>query len=139
MIAPTGTTHFAIPGTDDQIRQTADSLLDIYRQLGLTDRQVSSLKLALDEAVSNAVHHGHGGDHARTVGIDCEWNPEAVTITVTDQGQGFNWHRMLNPTCKTNLLKDCGRGLYIISAIMSGVSFNETGNQIRMTLSREEC
>jgi len=139
MIAPSGTTHFAIPGTGDHIRQVADALLDIYRQLGLADRQVSALKLALDEAVSNAVNHGHGGDCTRQVGIDCEWNAGAVTLTVTDQGQGFNWRRVPNPTCNANILKDCGRGLYIISAIMSGVSFNEKGNQISMTLKRDEC
>jgi len=139
MLAAAGTTHFAIPGTGEQIQHVADSLQEIYQELGLTGKQVSSLKLALGEAISNAVCHGHGGDRSRQVAIDCEWNPAAVTLTVTDQGQGFNWRRVPNPTCGANLLKDCGRGLYIISAIMSGLTFNEAGNQIRMTLKREQC
>ena len=129
--------HFAIPGADEQIRQMAAGLEDLYRNLNLSEHQVVALRLALDEAVTNAVKHGHCGDRAKEISVDCEWNPAAIVITVTDQGNGFNCKRLPDPTRRGNLLKDCGRGIHIISAIMSDVQFSDTGNQIRMMLNRE--
>ena len=130
--------HFATPGTDDQIRQMAAGLDDLYRNLDLPERQVVALRLAFDEAVTNAVKHGNSGDRAKPITVDCEWNPAAIVMTITDQGNGFKCKRLPDPTRRCNLLKDCGRGLYIISAIMSDVQFNDAGNQIRMTLKRAE-
>ncbi len=140
MITPSGAKHFLIPGTPEKTREMAGTLLELYRGLELSDKQTSALKLALDEAVTNAVTHGHGGDRSKEITVRCEWTPDSVALTVSDQGKGFNCKKLPNPTKRSNLMKECGRGLYIISAIMSSVSFNEKGNEIRMTLDRKaEC
>jgi len=132
-----GSRQFLISGSNEHVLQLANSLLELYHSLGLTEKQISALKLALDEALTNAIVHGHGGDRTKLIRVDCEWNPAEVSIIVADNGPGFNCTKVPNPTSGCNLLKECGRGLYIISAIMARMSFNDKGNEIRMTLSRQ--
>jgi len=134
-----GFRQFLISGSCEHVKQLAASLLALCQSLGLNDRQTSALRLALDEAVTNAIVHGHGGDRSKLIRVDCQWTPSEITVTVADQGPGFNGSELPNPTRACNLLKESGRGLYIIFAIMSRVAFNDKGNEIMMTLSRHEC
>jgi len=139
MIEETGARQFLITGTARDVGQAAESLIEVYRGLLLGNEQISALRLALDEALSNAIRHGHHGDVTKEIRVDCFWDPAKVRLVVTDQGEGFNCRLVPDPTSCRNLLKECGRGLYIISAIMSDVSFNEKGNRISMTLNRTTC
>ena len=139
MIEPSGTRVFTIPGAPEKIEEMAANLLGLYVMLSLGEREVSALRLALDEAVTNAVKHGHQGDRTKVISVVCEWRPDAIVLTVTDQGSGFNCRRLPNPTCRRNLMKECGRGLYIITTIMTEVAFNDKGNEIRMTLRRGDA
>ena len=134
-----GSKQFLISGSCEHVKQLAVSLLAVYQSLGLNDRQASALKLALDEAVTNAIVHGHRGDRSKLIRVDFVWSPSEITVTVADQGPGFNCSELPNPTRSCNLLKEGGRGLYIISAIMNHVAFNDKGNEIRMTLNRQGC
>lgn len=132
-----GAVNFEIPGECDKVCMTAQELVKIYRELELTQSQIDSLQLALDEAVTNAIEHGHKGDRSKTVRIDCSWDADAVHLSVTDHGSGFDCAALPDPTFNKNILKESGRGLYIISAIMNDVHFNEKGNTIYMTLNRK--
>jgi len=133
-IPASGLRTFDIPGTTEQIQAVARQLVELYTRLKIPEEKICSLKLALDEAVTNAVEHGHGGDCSRNIRITCRWKPGWVTLTVGDQGNGFDLGGVADPTTKANLLKESGRGLYIIASIMSDVTFNDKGNEISMTL-----
>ena len=140
MIPESGAKHFRILGICEEIRKVAEELVRHYRKLDVSEEKTCALRLALDEAVSNAVKHGHYDNRAREIRIDCEWTPQEIRLIVADEGEGFEREHVPDPTTRDNLQKESGRGLYIISSIMSEVSFNEAGNEIRMTLKREgEC
>jgi len=136
MTPDSGKKRFVTCGTCDAVTQTSDALVELYESLGLSHEHITNLRLAFDEAVSNAVMHGHCGECERKIRIDCEWDDAAVTLVVADQGPGFDVKDVPDPTLRSNLLKESGRGLCIIRSIMSEVSFNDKGNEIRMTLKR---
>jgi len=140
MTSPSGSKTFCIPGATEQIQAAAGQLVELYAQLGISREKISSLRLAFDEAVMNAVKHGHCGDCSLEICITCEWTPRSVTLIVKDQGNGYNPTCVLDPTRPANILKESGRGLYILTSIMSEISFNDKRNEIRMMLRTDsEC
>ena len=138
MTTDSGSRQFLITGACEAISETARTLVRLYEELGLANEKVRALRLAFDEAVSNALKHGHCGDRSQKITIDCRWDDRNITLVVADQGPGFCCHDVPNPTLRNNLFRESGRGLYIIKSIMSDVCFNDKGNEIRMTLTRKE-
>jgi serine/threonine-protein kinase RsbW len=105
------------------------------RVLGYPGKDLFAVLLALEEAVVNAFRHGHGGDPAKAIQVRYVVNPAEVLIEVADQGQGFHPDRVRDPLAWENLDRPCGRGLFLMRAYMSWVSYNREGNQV--TLARQ--
>lgn len=119
--------------------------------------------VAIEEALLNAVIHGNlevsselrlrddnsYGDLIdqrqvsppfcdRTVEVIYEWDSEKTTITVRDQGQGFDVDLLPDPTDPANLLKPSGRGVLLMRAFMDEVDFNNRGNEVRLVKYRDD-
>lgn len=101
------------------------------------DASKFALRIAYEEAMSNAFRHGHAGLAATTpVQVSYCIDPETVEITVEDQGPGFDPGAIPDPTLDENLAKPGGRGIMLIRAYMSEVSFHRDGRQLRMVYRR---
>src|SRR6266853_2784652 len=91
--------------------------------------------MALREATANAVIHGSGEKSYKRayvyVGCRCYLDGE-VSITVRDEGQGFNSEEVANPTTPENLRFTHGRGIYLMKRLMDKVSFEDGGSAVRM-------
>ena len=84
-------------------------------------------RLLLREALLNAVIHGCGKDDSLTVRVDVSCDDAALTMTVTDDGPGFEWGER---GLEVNILGDGGRGLPLMRIYSDAVEFNDRGNQI---------
>jgi len=93
-----------------------------------------AVRLAVQEAIANAFHHGHE-KVPPTLPIDIAYrvSGQQVVISVKDQGPGFTPSDVPDPTLDENLEVPSGRGLMLIRAYMTDVRFNETGNMVEMT------
>jgi serine/threonine-protein kinase RsbW len=100
-------------------------------------RDESNLRIALDEAFVNAVKHGNRHDESKRVKISMRIGSEEGTFRFEDEGEGFNVSDLPDPCDEKNLLKDCGRGLLLISQIMDKVTYNKRGNILTMIKYRE--
>lgn len=96
-----------------------------------------AVRLALDEALSNAIHHGNGDDPAKSVTVEYRVTPLRVTVSVEDQGPGFRPRRLPDPTRDENLERPHGRGVMLIKAYMTRVAFNRAGNRVTMIKERD--
>jgi serine/threonine-protein kinase RsbW len=103
---------------------------------GYSQEEVFAIRLALDEAVTNAIHHGNGDDPSKQVTIEYQIDDKAVRIEVTDEGCGFCPDQLPDPTLEQNLITPHGRGVMLIEAYMTEVHFNRQGNSISMTKRR---
>ncbi len=94
------------------------------------------LLVATTEAVNNAIIHGNKLDPKKVVKIRCYSYKYKIVISVRDYGRGFDPATLPNPTDKANLLKEHGRGVFLIRALMDDVKFKKLnkGMSIRMTL-----
>lgn len=94
--------------------------------LGLDEEKLNGLLLSVTEATTNAIKHGNRNDINKNVTIDVNVEGEYLLVTVKDQGTGFNPADVPDPTHPDNLLKDSGRGLYLMKIYMDEVNFNVT-------------
>lgn len=92
--------------------------------LGLNEEQLNGLLLAVTEATTNAIKHGNKNDINKNVNIDVNVLDDQLIISVKDEGSGFKPEEVPDPTHPDNLLKDSGRGLYLMKIYMDEVSFN---------------
>ncbi|MEM9295158.1 MAG: ATP-binding protein [Planctomycetota bacterium] len=92
-----------------------------------------AVRLALDEAITNAVKHGNGQDSGKTVTVEWSVAGGTLDISVEDQGPGFDPADVPDPTLDENLSRPSGRGVMLIQAYMDKVEFNDRGNRVRMT------
>ena len=79
--------------------------------------------MSVRESVTNAIQHGNKLDLSKTVDIRFEVMPDKLSISVKDQGNGFNADEIPNPLDADNLLKPSGRGLFYIRTFMDEVEF----------------
>lgn len=96
------------------------------KDLLLSEEKLSALLLAVTEAATNAIKHGNKCDAKKMVIIDVNVEGDTLKIIVKDEGEGFDPTKVPDPTEPDNLLKDSGRGLYLMKVYMSDIKFNIT-------------
>lgn len=112
-------------------------LVKILDQAGFSEASTFAVRLAFEEALSNAFRHGHRGlPGDEPVEVRLQIDHERAEIVVEDQGPGFDPSTIPDPTLSPNLEKPSGRGLMLIRAYMTRVEHNERGNRVRMVF---EC
>lgn len=108
-------------------------------QLAYAPRQLAlNVPVALTEALSNAILYGNRERRDRHVHVRAEVDRERLVVEVSDEGAGFDLETAeIDPTIPENLLREDGRGLFLMRRLMDSVErFDARGNVIRMTLRR---
>jgi serine/threonine-protein kinase RsbW len=108
-------------------------------QLAYAPRQLAlNVPVALTEALSNAILYGNRERRDRHVHVRAEVDRERLVVEVSDEGAGFDLETAeIDPTSPENLLREDGRGLFLMRRLMDSVErFDARGNVIRMTLRR---
>ena len=95
-----------------------------------------NVRVALTEALANAILYGNGEGAERGVALHVLFGPRTVQIEVTDEGLGFDYGLVPDPTSPWARMEPRGRGLFLIRELVDEVRFNATGNSICMTLRR---
>ena len=122
-----------IPSDPAEARRIQDEIEQALRSLpSANDRDLFCIKLALEEALVNAIKHGNQYDRNKTVHVAYEIHPERFVIRITDEGPGFDPADVPDPTAVENLERPCGRGLMLMRHYMTEVAFNERGNSVIM-------
>lgn len=119
-----------------QIEQASEAILNAAERFGYTKASRFAIRLAFEEAVTNAFHHGHAGRPGESIQIECSVTPDSIWIAVEDQGPGFRPEDVPDPTLDENLSLPSGRGLMLIRTYMTEVRHNARGNRLEMTYRR---
>ncbi|MGD0516003.1 MAG: ATP-binding protein [Thermoguttaceae bacterium] len=117
-------------------------LEEVLRELELqhwNNRDIFCVHLAVYEALINAVVHGNREDLGKTVHFVCRLSPRRVHVEITDEGPGFAPDLLPDPTDDAFLDKPGGRGVLLMRAFMSRVSFNPTGNHVILERDRSDA
>jgi serine/threonine-protein kinase RsbW len=96
------------------------------KELNLDEEKLPGLLLAVTEAVTNAIIHANKCDETKKVTMNVLKDDHKLIITVKDEGKGFDPAKVPDPTAPENLLKDSGRGLYLMKIYMDELKYNIT-------------
>ena len=94
------------------------------------------LRLALEEALVNAIRHGNQGERARRVSVRFEVGPDRVLAEVEDEGEGFDPSQVPDPLAPENLERSSGRGLLLMRHYTTWLRFNRLGNCVALCKDR---
>ena len=126
-----------------EIESTPNNLITVEEfvnyfavELGLDEEMMNGLLLAVTEATTNAILHGNKNNKLKLVRIYVYVEDSTLTIKIKDEGKGFDPSLVPDPTNPENLLKDSGRGLYLMRVYMDGLNYNQTpeGTETILTL-----
>jgi serine/threonine-protein kinase RsbW len=128
----------AARGCREELHGTAELLRVVEAVSGAMAEQryresdIFQVRLALEEAVSNAVRHGHRGDASKVVRVWWDVRPDRVLAEVEDQGDGFDPGRVADPLAPENLEREGGRGLFLMRYAMTWVRYSRRGNRVAL-------
>ena len=98
-----------------------------------------NFRVALAEALSNAMLYGNGSDPAKRVRVEVSVSNVLVSAQVTDQGIGFDPASVADPTIPENLTRTGGRGLFLMRQLLDEVRYNDRGNSVTLVLRLDQA
>jgi len=130
--------HLHLASLPKNISRVEAFLKKVQRTIDLDEIQLHKLMVALTEAVNNAIVHGNKADPTKEVHILCEVTPEALHLRVLDQGRGFDPGAVESPLKEENLLRESGRGIFLMRTLMDRVTFshNPDGMEVHLVMRR---
>jgi serine/threonine-protein kinase RsbW len=120
-----------------EARRVQEDVEQALQASGYTEHETFAIKLALEEALVNAIKHGNQMDPDKQVFVVYKVTSERFEIRITDQGTGFNPEDVPDPTAIENLERPCGRGLLLMRGFMTEVEYHGRGNSVSMAKVRE--
>ena len=126
-----------IPSDTEQGQAVQERIVKMLEDLDFPTRDVFGVRLALEEALVNAIKHGNRMDPSRQVRIQWVINSQSVRIEIEDEGHGFRPEEIPDPTAAENLEKPSGRGIMLMRAFMTEVDYNERGNRVTLLKRRD--
>jgi serine/threonine-protein kinase RsbW len=114
----------------EEMDKAAGIILKDMDAAAFPDESIRKMKITLTELMANAIGHGNDEDHSRKATIGHMVTRTVASVGIMDEGPGFDPSQIPDPTLPENLVKDHGRGLYIVRNYVDEMVFNEKGNRI---------
>jgi serine/threonine-protein kinase RsbW len=127
-----GSFRVTIPSDFNAGRDVQERILADVQRHGFSSDNTFAIRIALEEAMVNAIKHGNRLDASKKVHIESRVSPKRVEITIEDEGPGFDRSTIPNPTVDDNLERPSGRGILLIESYMDGVHWSRGGRRLRM-------
>ena len=118
--------HIEIESDPNNLITVEEFVNYFVKDLGLSDEKLASLLLAVTEATTNAIIHANKSDKTKMVKVDVSIEDSKLIVKIIDEGKGFDPSKVPDPTHPENLLKDSGRGVYLMRVYMDDVKYNVT-------------
>lgn len=118
----------------NEIKHVEEILKRINQRLCFPEDKFINLLIAVSEALINAIVHGNHLDTLKKVFLNIIYNDNFITVQVQDEGSGFDTSEIPDPTLDENLLREHGRGLFIIKSLVDRCIVNTTENGTEVTL-----
>lgn len=122
-----------IPSLSENIRiieSFIDNAKDLYK---FNDDIYGNIMIAVTESVNNAIKHGNKNDKSKNVSISLDLNETLLKFVIKDEGQGFDYHNLPDPTAPENLDKPGGRGIFLMKHLCDEVNFKDEGSEVELS------
>ncbi|MPQ48514.1 ATP-binding protein [Marinifilum sp. N1E240] len=120
------------PSELENISRVERLIDDISSSYNLSSEIYGKISVAIIEAVNNAILHGNRLDVSKKVKIEYNIDEEAIQFIVGDEGTGFDFANIPDPTLPENIEKTHGRGIFLMNHLADDIEFNENGALVEM-------
>jgi serine/threonine-protein kinase RsbW len=113
--------------------RVVEKLIDeISAECNLSSEIYGNILIATLEATNNAIMHGNKLDEKKQVQINCVLDNDELKISIKDQGNGFDFHSIPDPTAPENIENINGRGVFLMEKLSDKLSFFDNGSKVEL-------
>ncbi|HEX8378000.1 MAG TPA: ATP-binding protein [Pedobacter sp.] len=122
-----------LPSKVDSITSVENFVDTLKEEYNIGDDTYANMLTCLSEATINAIIHGNKQDESKKVYINLEVHSgKRLQFTIADEGEGFDYNRLPDPTAPENIENLTGRGVFIIKHLADQCIFNLKGNEVEL-------
>ncbi|WKV13279.1 ATP-binding protein [Marivirga harenae] len=123
----------SIPSLSENIRIVESFIDNAKEKFDLDDDIYGNIMIAVTESVNNAIIHGNQGNKDKNVFLSLTMEENTIVFNVSDQGTGFDYNALPDPTAPENIDKPGGRGIFLMKALSDELSFEEEGKKVKLS------
>ncbi|MEJ6681714.1 MAG: ATP-binding protein [Flavobacteriales bacterium] len=116
----------------DNIHIVENLIDEICETLNVNEEYYGNILISLTEAVNNAMVHGNKLDSHKKVLVTVKTDDTSIHFTISDEGPGFDYANLPDPTAPENIEKPNGRGVFLMKNLSDGCSFEENGRVVEL-------
>lgn len=117
----------------NEITKVEGLVSEIFDRYHINHELYGNVLIALTEAANNAIMHGNRYDADKKVVINYDWAEPVLNIKVSDEGRGFDFDNLPDPTEPEYIDKPCGRGVFLIKRLADKVDFDRHGSTVKFS------
>jgi serine/threonine-protein kinase RsbW len=122
-----------LPSVAESISVVENFVDELVAKYQMSEEVYANIITSLNEAVTNAIYHGNKQNPHKTVNLSAEIiNNKKLICIISDEGAGFNFNILPDPTAPENLENLTGRGVFIMKHLADQCIFNTTGNEVEL-------
>jgi serine/threonine-protein kinase RsbW len=121
-----------LPSKYESITQLEDLIEEIADKYQVSEDTFANMMTCLNEAAINAIVHGNKLDESKTVIVNADVDAKRIIWTITDEGAGFDYNHLPDPTAPDRLEELTGRGVFILKHLADQCIFNAKGNEVEL-------
>lgn len=133
MLRMSFSTKLVLKSEYEEAEKVEGLLNELQSALGFDDDFYARLMLTVSEAATNGIVHGNKLDPSKSVTLFAAADDSQLTITTTDEGEGFDPDAVANPLEEENLLKTSGRGVFLMKEFADEVEYRDEGRTLVLT------
>lgn len=122
-----------IPSLPENIRIVESFIDNVKEKYSLDDDIYGNIMIAVTESVNNAILHGNRSDNKKNVYLKLALESSLIKFTVKDEGIGFDFENLIDPTLPENLDKPGGRGIFLMKNLSDEVHFKDQGSTAELS------
>lgn len=122
-----------VPALAENIRMIESFIDNVKEEFHLDDDIYGNIMIAVTEAVNNAIKHGSRNDSRKNVSLSLSLEDSTIRFKVVDQGDGFDYEHLPDPTAPENIEKPGGRGIFLMKNLSDEVYFRDGGRTVELS------
>ena len=117
----------------DSLFQVEKLIEEIKEKGVISDDSYGNVMVCVTEAVNNSIFHGNKEDANKSIDLSVEYNENELVFDIRDEGEGFDFEHIPDPTLPENIEKLSGRGVFLIKSLADEVEFFNNGTEIKFS------
>ncbi|HHP7240912.1 MAG TPA: ATP-binding protein [Cyclobacteriaceae bacterium] len=121
------------PSLEENIRIVESFIDNAKEKYSLNDDIYGNIMIAVTESVNNAINHGNKKNARKNVYLSLDLIDSMIKFSVKDEGDGFNYKELPDPTSPENIDKPGGRGIFLMKHLSDEVCFKNDGSEVELS------